>query len=304
VRDPGVVRGADAGVQLGDLPAVVEQLRDRRGVGGGDGLTLLGCRQRIRARHPAQLLRHRAPRATVRLVADLVYVVFLFLTLALLVALLAPPPARTPVSEAGIHVTLLCAGCVATILTGSLALADLAAPAAVCGVAAWLLVMPCVWLARAPRLDESSGEEEDEDDGGGSPRPLWPSAPPAPDDRPDGLRPTGSVSTGARWAPAPARAPALVPTATATAAAAPVACSAQPPAEPAVAAAAPATEPAGEPAQRRLRRPARPVRGDHRSIVHVQRAGGTHEGRRRRANLRRRFLRTCRRVLWVETPTG
>jgi hypothetical protein len=300
VRDPGFVRGADAGVQLGDLPAVVEQLLDRRGVGDGDGLTLLGRSPADSRQTSRQVLRRRAPRATVSLVADLVYVVFLFLTLALLVALLAPPPARTPVSEGSIHVTLLCAGCLATILTGSLALADLAAPAAVCGVAAWLLVMPCVWLARAPRLDESSGEEEDEDDGGGSPRPLWPTTPPAPDDRPGGLRPTGSGSTGARWAPAPARAPALVPAATATAA--PVACSAQPPAEPAVAVATPA--PAGEPAQRRLRRPARPVRGDHRSIVHVQHAGGTHEGRRRRANLRRRFLRTCRRVLWVETPTG
>jgi hypothetical protein len=219
--------------------------------------------------------------------ADLVYALFLFLTLALLLALLAPPPERQPVAEGGIHVTLLCAGCVATILTGSLALADLAAPAAVCGVAAWLLVMPCVWLARAPRLDEGWEEEEDEDDGGGSPLPFGPSAPPAPDDRPGGLRPVGLASGAARWAPAAPRSAVLVPAATA----APAACAPQPPAEHAVA----------EPAPRRLRRPPRPLRGDHRSIVHV-RGGGAHAGRRRRASLRRRVLRTCRRMFWVETP--
>lgn len=218
-------------------------------------------------------------------VADLVYLLFMFLTVVLLMALLAPPPSRAPAGESGVHVALLCAGCLATILTGAMALANFAAAAAVCGVAAWLLVMPCVWLARAPQLDEG-WEEEEEDDDGGSPQPLWPSAPPAPDDRPD-FGPSSLAPAGSLWAPV--RAPVLVPVASAAALAEELA--------PACAAGDP--EPAH---RRRLAPPPRRVRGDHRSIVHIQAAGPHATGRRRRASLRRRFLRTCRRVFWFEAP--
>jgi hypothetical protein len=167
----------------------------------------------------------------------------------------------------GLHAALLCGACVATILTGAAALADLpVVVSAVCGTAAWLLVMPCVWLARAPRRQDGFGEEEDDSDDGGSPSPLWPSAPPAPGDLPG----------GGLWSPARP----------------PVAAAWTAP-EPAPVAAATALAEHGPAHRRRLQRPRR-VRADHRSIVHLTGAG-EHTGRRRRASLRLRLRRRLER---------
>jgi hypothetical protein len=109
------------------------------------------------------------------------------LALALLTVMLIPAPARPPDREAGIQLALLSAGCVTVIVMGAFALTYHHQECAICGAIAWLLVMPCVWLSRAPR---PYGEwDEDEDDGGESPSPQWPSDPTAPDDRLPGLQP-------------------------------------------------------------------------------------------------------------------
>lgn len=204
-------------------------------------------------------------------------IVFSGLVLVLVAALLIPAPARPPANEAGAHLALLGLGSAAAIVTGVLALADRPVPSAICGAGAWLLAMPCVWMARAPRPADGSWhaqEDDDDDDGGGSPWPSRPSAPPAADDRLGGLRPAALADVrGGRLAlPEPAPALALA--------------AAQAPAEPV----APGT------ARRRLQRPPR-VRGDHGSIVFH--AGACRPGRRRRGGLGRRVLRRWRGWLGV-----
>jgi len=218
-------------------------------------------------------------------VDDLVYALFLVLTLALLAALTLPAPARTFANEAGLHLWLLGSGCLATILTGTMALADQPLPAAIFGSVAWLLVMPCVWLARSPQ--EADGwfeEDEDEGDDDGSPSPHNPSAPSMAGDRHGDLRPAGLTPAGAAlWAPARAV------TVAAAASAMPAT---------AVADDIPLAAPALTPAQmhpRRLRQRPRRVRADHRSIVHLRAEGRAHAGRSRRATLRLRLLRRLER---------
>jgi pyruvate/2-oxoglutarate dehydrogenase complex dihydrolipoamide acyltransferase (E2) component len=130
--------------------------------------------------------------------------IFAALVFALLTAMVLPPPAEPADDRAEGPLVLLGAGCVAVIAMGVLALLGQPAQSAVCGAIAWLLVMPCVWLARAPRPAGGWGDDAEDDDGGGSPPPHRPSAPPAPDDRPDGLRPapvTQVAWTAPRTAP-------------------------------------------------------------------------------------------------------
>lgn len=242
----------------------------------------------------------------------LVYtLVFTGLAVALLTAMIMPAPERVRANDAGVHLTLLAGGSLATVLTGLLALLDRPAGSAFCGAIAWLLVMPCVWLARAPRPAEEWGDESEDDDDGGSPWPRRPSAPPAPDDRLPGLRPSGALSARAAWAPPRAIAPAATPT---PAVASVGACFAQQAQTSELHATGARTdlqeelavaEAASEPVDThpRLRARARPTRADHRSIVHVRlHARDAHAGRRRRASLRRRVLRCCRRWLWPDPP--
>jgi len=59
------------------------------------------------------------------------------------------------------------------------ALAHLPVHSAASEALAWLTVMPCLWMARAP-LPAEGYEDEDEDDDGGEPWPRWPGAPPSP----------------------------------------------------------------------------------------------------------------------------
>ncbi len=196
-------------------------------------------------------------------------------------AISVPAPRQTVDAEAGVNLTLLGVGSLMTILTGVLALANLPVHSAVCGALACLIVIPCLWLARAP-LPPQDVEEGDDDDGGGTPGPQWPSAPSAPDD--DGL------PVLAPPAAMPSASPAFAPAHSFTL-----------PAAPSVARAATPATCGAEPAQRpRLRPRPRLARGDHRSIAH-RRAAGAHRARRRRANLGRRVLRRCRGWLWPET---
>jgi hypothetical protein len=139
------------------------------------------------------------------------------LALALLTVMLIPAPSRPPDAEAGIQLALLSAGCLTVIVMGAFALTDHHHESTICGAIAWLLVMPCMWLSRAPRPDGEWYEDED-DGGGGSPSPQRPSDPPAPDDRLPGLQPP--MMPPAR-AGRPAIAPAPVPV-MATAASPPV----------------------------------------------------------------------------------
>lgn len=245
---------------------------------------------------------------------DPVYaLLFTALVTALGTALLIPAPAGPAADddddEARIQVALLGAGCAATVAMGILALAGRPAESTVCGAIAWLLVMPCVWLARAPRPAGEWGDEEEDDDGGGSPPPHAPSAPPAPDDRLPGLQPpTVPAAPPARAAPQPApvmataakvqrllaaqeaeRLAAAREVERLLAAAALIALS-QP--ERADAGAEPPTPAAPPPApvhatQRRRLSPAPRVRADHRSIVHVL-AALAHADRRRRTTATRR----------------
>lgn len=242
---------------------------------------------------------------------DPVYAVVLTsLALALLAVMLIPAPSRPPAAEAGIQLALLSLGCLTVIVMGALALTDHHQESTICGAIAWLLVLPCVWLSRAPRPD---GEwDEDEDDGGdGSPSPQWPSDPPAPDDRLPGLQPPMMPPARTVLAPVPAAAPRVPVVATAVkvqrllaaqeaarvraanevqallavrAALPPAQAAATPTADP-----PPASAPPSIPlhAVRPRLRPAPRARAEHGSIVHVP-AAETH-GRtpRRRATARR-----------------
>jgi hypothetical protein len=143
-------------------------------------------------------------------VADPVYaLIFIGLALALLVATLMPAPRHPTEEDAGLGLTLLAAGCVAALAMGVLALAALPVASAVLGAIAWLLVMPCIWLARGPRPLDEWGDEEPEDDDGGSPSPDAPPAPPAPDDRLPGRQPAAAPAARATWTPAPQPAPVM-----------------------------------------------------------------------------------------------
>ena len=71
-------------------------------------------------------------------------------------------------SRLDIPAGLLVGACIATLLMGAFAMSDHHVAAIIAGAAAGLIVVPCLWLARAPDWRE---EEEDEDDDGGSPRP-------------------------------------------------------------------------------------------------------------------------------------
>jgi hypothetical protein len=138
-------------------------------------------------------------RATVGGVADQNYAVLAgFQFSVLLVALVIPAPERPPRHEAGLHLALLFVGAGLAILAGVLALAHLPVHSAACGALAWLPVMPCLWMARAPLPAQGPGysEDEDEDDDGGEPWPRWPGAPPSPQDRRPEL---ASSSWAARW---------------------------------------------------------------------------------------------------------
>jgi len=252
-------------------------------------------------------------RGNVPRMTDPVYALILLgLALALLVATVAPAPEHPTDDEAGVGLALISAGCVAALAMGVLALLALPAASAVLGAIAWLLVMPCVWLARAPQAQEEwadeEEEEEEDDDGGGSPSPYAPPAPPAPDDRLPGVPPSAApaswtpapaTAAPASWTPAPAPAP--VP---ATAArvqcllaeqeaqrllaareverilAAAALTPPPPPATPRVVA-PPPVPPAHPPTQPRLR-PGPRIRDDHPSIVHAL-AAVAHARTRRRA---------------------
>jgi len=142
-------------------------------------------------------------------VADPVYaLIFIGLALALLVATLIPAPQYPTEEEAGLGLTLLATGCVAALAMGVLALTALPVASAVLGAIAWLVAMPCIWLARAPRPADDWGGEEDDDDGG-SPSPDMPSAPPAPDDCLPGLPPAAARAARVTWTPAPQPAPVM-----------------------------------------------------------------------------------------------
>jgi len=244
------------------------------------------------------------------------------LACTLLGALILPAPSRAARNEADVHQSLLAAASFMTLITGVLALQDHTAASAFCGAIAWLLVMPCVWLVRGPGPAGEWWEtdEDEDDDDGGSPRPHRPSAPPAPDDRLPGWRPSTPAAARPAWAApratATASAPAIAVVATATRVqqmlaaaqasepvAPPVPATAvragavvpalvpAPAPEAPVSAPAPET-PCREPVAQRPR-----VRGDHPSIAYVQ-TQPDHAGRRRRASIQRGLLRRCRLLLW------
>lgn len=124
------------------------------------------------------------------------------LLLTLLVAMLIPAPSRPVEDGAGVGLGLIVAGCVAALVMGVLALAGLTIASAVLGAVAWLLVMPCVWMARAPQAPGGWYEEEEDDDGG-SPSPDAPAAPPLPSDDLPGRQPTATGPAAVTWTPAP-----------------------------------------------------------------------------------------------------
>lgn len=132
------------------------------------------------------------------------------LLLTLLVAMLVPAPSQPVGDDARLGLGLIVAGCVAALVMGVLALAGLTIASAALGAVAWMLVMPCVWMARAPQ--PSGGwydEEEDDDDGGGSPAPNAPAAPPVPGDGLPGLQPSATQPAAVTWTPAPQAAPVM-----------------------------------------------------------------------------------------------
>lgn len=132
------------------------------------------------------------------------------LLFTLLVAMLVPAPFQPIEDDAGLGLGLIVAGCVAALVMGVLALAGLTIASAVLGAVAWVLVMPCVWMARAPQPDGGwYDEEEDDDDGGGSPSPDAPAAPPLPSDSLPGLQPSATRPAPVTWTPAPQPAPVM-----------------------------------------------------------------------------------------------
>ena len=245
---------------------------------------------------------------------DPVYAIVLAsLALALLAVMLLPAPSRPPAAEAGIQLALLSLGCLTVIVMGAFALTDHHEESTICGAIAWLLVLPCVWLSRAPRPD---GEwDEDEDDDGGSPSPQWPSDPPAPDDRLPGLQPPMTAPARTVLPPVPAAAPPVPVVATAVKVQRLLAAqeaarvraanevrlllAARAALRPAQAAAAPTADPppVGEPrpipvhAVRPRLRPAPRARVEQGSIVHVPAAESHDSAPRRRAPRRRATAR-------------
>jgi|GEM_PF-3303275 len=231
------------------------------------------------------------------------------LLVTLLVAMLTPAPSQPVEDDARLGLGLIVGGCVAALAMGVLALAGLTSASAVMGAVAWLLVTPCVWMARAPRAAGGWYEEEDDDDDGGSPAPDAPAAPPVPSDTLPGLWPTATQPASVTWTPPPQPAPVMalgarvqqmlaaqetarlvaaqeverilaaapppVPSPVVIPAVAPIA---EPVLAPAI---APLHEPSTPPA-----RPAPRVRDDHHSIAHEV-AAVTHARTRRRAALRR-----------------
>jgi hypothetical protein len=226
--------------------------------------------------------------------ANISVLVFSGLVLTLVGALALPAPAFKVKGETAMLVALLVSGSLATVLTGAVALLDMPTASAACGVIAWLLVVQCVWLARGSAAQEEWDAEEEEDDGGGSPGPSTPPEPPSPGDGLPVLQPSGGAPALPAWAPAHSFPLAAAPSAAQVGATPWAAAQPEPPRPE-----APATA-----QQRRLRHAPRRVRGDHRSIVHVRAHGihGIHGARRRRASLRQRLLRGCRRLLWPQAP--
>ena len=137
--------------------------------------------------------------------------IFVGLALALVLAATIPAPTRPVDDQAAVFQGLIAIACAIALIMGGLALAGLAVASTLVGAVAWMVVMPCVWLSRAPRPPEEQwgDEQEEDDDGGGSPSPFAPSAPPAPSDRrPDfGVPVTAAVPL--TWTPAPQPAPVL-----------------------------------------------------------------------------------------------
>lgn len=212
--------------------------------------------------------------------SDPTYVmIFIGLGLALLAATTLPAPARPVRHEVSINMTLLATAVAATALMGALALSHLHVESVICGAIAWLIVMPCLWLARAPQPAEGWGGGDDED-----PLPwLDPTGPVGA-----GVAPAGPPASAVAIAPVPAPAPAGAWAMQPAAAPQPQPFAAQPElVDDAVVA-----EPAWGAAHRCLPAPAPRERADHRSIAHVH--GDVHDtGRRRRASLRRRLLQRC-----------
>lgn len=226
--------------------------------------------------------------------ADPAYLlVSLGLALALLVAMTLPAPSRPAEEHADWGLGLIVVSCAAAFAMGVVALLGHAVASVVLGATAWLLVMPCVWLARAPEPLDDGWYEEEEDDDGGSPTPQHPWAPPAPDER----RPAAAPAQVA-WTPAPQPAPVVAMSARvqrllaaqqaerllaaqeverllAAAAQIPL------PEIPSVPAPQTAPTPLHDPAWPQLTAPPRP-RGDHRSIAHIL-ATAAHARTRRRA---------------------
>lgn len=143
------------------------------------------------------------------MVDPLYALIFVGLAVALLVATLIPAPERPTEDAAGIGLALLAAGCVAALAMGVPAILGLPVATAAVGAVAWLLVMPCIWLARAPQPLDDGPYEEDEDDGGGSLPPHAPPAPPVPDDRLPGTQPPLATPVHGAWTPARQPAPVL-----------------------------------------------------------------------------------------------
>lgn len=248
-------------------------------------------------------------------VFGLIAVALLF---TLLVAMLVPAPSEPVEDDAGVGLGLIVGGCVAALVMGVLALAGLTIASAVLGAVAWLLVMPCVWMARAPQA--SGGWYEEDVDDGGSPSPDAPAAPPVPSDDLSGLQPTATQRAAANWTPAPRPAPViglaarvrqmlaaeeaqrmlaaqevrriLAPAPPVTLPPAVVVPAVAPVVEPALAA-APVPQPA--PVEPRMR-PATRLRDDTRSVGHVLAAAAHNRTRRRAAAARDRRSDEARRT--------
>jgi len=224
------------------------------------------------------------------------------LLLTLLVATLMPAPRHPAEDDAGLGFALIASAGAAALAMGIIALLGYPIASAVLGAVAWLLVTPCIWLARAPQQQGGWYDDEDDGDDGGSPSPDAPSAPPVPGDRLPGLQPAATQPALSTWTPAPQAAPVMGVAARVQQllaeqeterllatheverilAAAPVV----PAPAPAIPAAGepvlePAIAPLHKPDAPRLR-PAPRVRADHPSIAHVL-AAVAHARTRRRA---------------------
>jgi hypothetical protein len=195
--------------------------------------------------------------------------IWIALTCSLVAVMVIPAPSPASANGAA-HQALLTAVCLATVAMGSLAWNDRYVEGAAFGVLAWLLVLPCLWLLRAPDGADGWREEDDDDDDDDPPWPRSPSAPPTPEELFAGRIEPGLAAAHATWKPARIVSPERERE----------------------------REPVAEAPQRR---PARRLRGDDRAVVHA-RAVAPHVGRQRRASLRRRALWRCRRWLWPAAP--